>query len=58
MAWWEDLLKKVAADSEWREFLEKDGIDVVDFGREKFNAQVKKDIEDATTYLKKYGMIK
>lgn len=58
MVWWEDLLKKVAADSEWREFLEKDGIEVVDYGREKFNAQIKKDIEDAETYLKKYGMIK
>ena len=58
MVWWEDLLKKVAADPEWREFLEKDGIEVVDYGREKFTAQIKKDIEDAETYLKKYGMIK
>jgi tripartite-type tricarboxylate transporter receptor subunit TctC len=58
MAWWEDLLKKVAADPEWREFLEKDGIDVVDYGRPEFNAQVKKDIEDATHYLKQYGLIK
>ena len=58
MAWWEDLLKKVAADPEWREFLEKDGIDVVDFGRSEFNAQVKKDIEDSTHYLRQYGLIK
>ncbi len=38
--------------------LEKDGIDVVDFGRSEFNAQVKKDIEDSTHYLKQYGPIK
>jgi len=58
MAWWEDLLKKVAADPEWREFLEKDGIDVVDYGRPEFTAQIKKDLEDSTYYLKQYGLIK
>lgn len=58
MVWWEELLKKVAADPEWKEFLEKDGIDVVDYGREKFNAQVRKDIDNFTLYLKKYGLIK
>ena len=58
MVWWEELLKKVAADPEWKEFLEKDGIDVVDYGREKFNAQVQKDIDNFTVYLKKYGLIK
>ncbi len=58
MAWWEDLLKKVAADPEWREFLEKDGIDVVDYGRPEFTVQIKKDLEDSTHYLKQYGLIK
>ena len=58
MVWWEDLLKKVAADPEWREFLEKDGIDVVDHGRPEFTAQIKKDLEDSTHYLKQYGLIK
>ena len=58
MVWWEELLKKVAADPEWREFLEKDGIDVIDYGREKFNARVQKDIDNFTLYLKKYGLIK
>jgi tripartite-type tricarboxylate transporter receptor subunit TctC len=56
--WWEDLLKKVAADEEWRSFLENDGIEVVDWGREKFTAQVKKDVEDSLVYMKKYGIIK
>ncbi len=32
--------------------LEKDGIDVVDYGRPEFTAQIKKDIEDSTHYLK------
>ena len=58
MAWWEELLKQVAADPEWREFLEKDGIDVVDHGRTEFNAQVKKDIENFEFYLTKFGLIK
>lgn len=58
MVWWEELLKKVAADPEWREFLEKDGIDVVDYGRAEFNPQVRKDIDNFTLYLKKYGLIK
>ncbi len=58
MVWWEELLKKVAADPEWREFLEKDGIDVVDYGRAEFNPQVQKDIDNFTLYLKKYGLIK
>jgi len=58
MAWWEELLKKVASDPDWREFLEKDGIDVTDYGRTEFNAQVKKDIEDFEHYLRKFGLIK
>ncbi len=58
IVWWETLLKKVAADPEWRGFLEKDGIDVVDYGRKEFTEQIKKDLEDSTTYLKKYGLIK
>jgi len=58
MVWWEDLLKKVAADPDWRSFLEADGIEVVDWGREKFTAQVKKDVDDSLLYMKKYGIIK
>lgn len=56
--WWEGLLKKVAADEEWRSFLEADGIEVVDWGRDKFTEQVKKDVEDSLLYMKKYGIIK
>ncbi|MDR1733007.1 MAG: tripartite tricarboxylate transporter substrate binding protein [Synergistaceae bacterium] len=58
MVWWENLLKKVAADPEWRSYLEADGIEVVDWGREKFTEQVKKDVEDSLLYLKEYGIIK
>ncbi|GHS96724.1 hypothetical protein AGMMS50276_15580 [Synergistales bacterium] len=58
MVWWEDLLKKVAADPDWRSFLEPDGIEVVDWGRDKFTEQVKKDVDDSLTYMKKYGIIK
>ncbi len=58
IAWWEALLKKVAADPEWRGFLEKDGIDVVDYGRKEFTPQIQKDLDNSTVYLKKYGLIK
>lgn len=56
--WWEDLNKKVAADPDWRTFLERDGIDVVDWGRDKFNAQVKSDVEYAKIALREAGLIK
>jgi tripartite-type tricarboxylate transporter receptor subunit TctC len=58
MGGWEELLKKVAADPEWRSYLEADGIEVVDYGRDKFTAQVKKDVEDSLRYMKEYGIIK
>ena len=58
IVWWESLLKKVAADPEWRGFLEKDGIDVVDYGRKEFTPQIQKDLDDSMVYLKKYGLIK
>lgn len=57
-AWWEALNKKVAADPEWKEYLERDGIDVVDWGRNQFTAQVKADVENAKTALREAGMIK
>lgn len=50
--------KKVAADPEWKEYLERDGIDVVDWGRNQFTAQVKADVENAKTALREAGMIK
>ena len=58
VTWWEDLLKKVADDEEWRSFLESDGIEVIAWGRDKFTEQVKKDVEDSLLYMKKYGIIK
>ena len=30
----------------------------LDYGRKEFTEQIKKDLEDSTTYLKKYGLIK
>ncbi len=57
-AWWEDLNKKVAQDPEWCEYLTRDGIDVVDWGRAEFTEQVKKDVEDARVALLAAGLIK
>lgn len=51
--WWEELNKKVAKDPEWRAFLVRDGIEVCDWGRAKFNKQVKDDIAVAQRYLNK-----
>ena len=50
--WWEDLNKKVAKDPEWRNFLVRDGIFVVDWGRDKFNKQVKEDLAAAQRFIK------
>ena len=58
LVWWENLNKKVAADPEWREYLTRDGIEPVDWGRDKFTEQVKTDIETATNMLRKVGMLK
>lgn len=51
--WWEELTKKVAKDPEWRSFLVRDGIEVCDWGRDKFNKQIKTDIAQAQHFLKK-----
>ncbi len=51
--WWEELNRKVAKDPEWRSFLVRDGIEVCDWGRDKFNKQVKGDIETAQHFTKK-----
>ena len=58
LVWWENLNKRVAADPEWREYLTRDGIEPVDWGRDKFTEQVKTDIETATNMLRKVGMLK
>ena len=58
LVWWEELNKKVAADPEWREYLTRDGIEPVDWGRDKFTEQVKTDIVTATDMLRKVGMLK
>lgn len=58
LSWWEDLHRKVAADEEWRAFLEADGIEVVDWGRGKFTEQIQKDIDDSLFYMKKHGILK
>ncbi len=56
--WWEDLVKKVAADPEWKNYLERDGIDVVDWGRKEFTEQDKTDVEYSKLALRKAGLIK
>ncbi|MDO5115334.1 MAG: tripartite tricarboxylate transporter substrate binding protein [Synergistaceae bacterium] len=51
--WWEELNQKVAKDPEWRSFLVRDGIEVSDWGRDKFSKQVEIDIAAAQRFLKK-----
>lgn len=57
-AWWENLNKQVAQDPEWVEYLTRDGIDVVDWGRAQFTEQVKTDIEGAKVALREAGLLK
>lgn len=50
---WEELNKKVAKDPEWRAFLVRDGIEVCDWGRDKYTKQIKNDIALAQHFLGK-----
>ncbi len=47
IAWYEDIFEKVTNDPAWRETYEKDGIDVVNWKRDKFNKLVDDDLAAA-----------
>ncbi|MDX9898761.1 MAG: tripartite tricarboxylate transporter substrate binding protein [Spirochaetia bacterium] len=53
IAWYDELFAKITADPEWRQFNEKDGMEVVHYKSAQFNAIVAEDINDFKTYFKK-----
>ncbi len=53
IAWYDDLFDKITADPDWRQFNEKDGMQVVHFKRDRFNSIVQGDIKDFKDYFKK-----
>ncbi len=55
--WYEKLFKQVTADSDWREFWEKGGIDVEFIGGEEFAEIVQQDVETFEYYLTKSEII-
>ena len=55
--WYEDLFRRVSADPKWRDFFEKDGIEVVFHESRAFTETVLQDHKDFTTYLGQLGIL-
>ncbi len=53
IAWYDDLFAKVNQDPDWRQFFEKNGMELVHYKRDKFNEMIKAELQDFKTYLKK-----
>jgi len=53
IAWYDDLFAKVNQDPDWRQFFEKNGMELVHYKRDKFNEMIKNELQDFKTYLKK-----
>jgi tripartite-type tricarboxylate transporter receptor subunit TctC len=55
--WWDELCRKVAADPDWRNEWERDGIDTSYVGREEFNRMVATDRDEFTERLAAIGLL-
>ena len=53
-----DLLKKVSQDPDWRAYIQKGGADPVFYEEEKFVKIIKNDQQEFTATLKDLGIIK
>ena len=56
--WYESLFRQVAADAKWREFYEKDGIDVRYVKSDAFTQTVLRDHQDFSNYLGQLGVLR
>lgn len=56
--WFQDLVDKVTADPEWRKFFYDQAIEVVSYREDKFTPIVRQGLDDASTLLKEFGVIK
>lgn len=55
--WYDELFRQVNADSEWREYWEKGGIEVDYQSHERFTEIVHSDFEEFSYYLRKLGLL-
>ncbi|GAB1482463.1 tripartite tricarboxylate transporter substrate binding protein [Treponema sp.] len=53
IAWYDDLFDNITADPAWRQFNEKDGMEVVHYKNDKFNAIIANEVSDFKAYFKK-----
>lgn len=53
IAWYDELFAKITADTEWRQFFEKDGMELVHVKKDQFNKLILTEVQDFKTYLKK-----
>lgn len=58
IAWYEALFRQVSADAQWREFYEKDGINVDYVETASFTATVVRDHQDFSNYLGQLGILR
>ena len=53
VAWYDDLFAKLTADPDWKQFNEKDGMEVVHIKKDKFNTIIESEIKDFKAYFNK-----
>jgi len=49
--WYADLFDKVTADPDWKQFFEKNGMTLVHFRKDKFNAMIREDLIEQKKFL-------
>ena len=55
--WWQNLVQQVTDDPDWIGYHENIGIQVVNWGTEKYEAHMRQENEATTSFLKKVGII-
>lgn len=53
IAWYDDLFAKMTADPEWRQFNEKDGMEVVHYKKDRFNTIIQNEVKEFKAYFNK-----
>ena len=53
IAWYNELFAKITEDPEWRQFFEKNGMELVHYKKDRFNPLVLQEVADFKAYLNK-----
>jgi len=53
IAWYDDLFAKLTVDPDWKQFNEKDGMEVVHIKKDKFNTIIASEVKDFKAYFNK-----